>query len=142
MPVHCLRGTGTAAFRMYPLGLPAIVEGFAKNLGLGFRAAGLPALVPILLWIAGFFIAATRLLVALALPGHAGLALWAGGYALYAAALAWQLQRLGNYGPLTALLFPVPLLFFLAVFLISLARTFLSRAVRWKDRIIPLSGGS
>jgi 4,4'-diaponeurosporenoate glycosyltransferase len=140
IPVHCLRGAGTASFRMYPLGLPSIVEGFGKNLGLGFRAAGLTALVPAFLWIAGFFLAAGRLLASLALPGHPGLALWAAGYLLYAAALAWQLRRLGNYGPLTALLFPVPLLFFGAVFLLSLARTFLWKAVRWKGRTIPLGG--
>lgn len=138
IPVHCLRGEGTTSFRMYPRGLPAIVEGFGKNLGLGFRAAGLTALVPAFLWIAGFFLAAARLLASLALPGHPGLALWTAGYLLYAAALAWQLRRLGSYGPLTALLFPVPLLFFAAVFLLSLTRTFLWKTVRWKGRTIRL----
>jgi 4,4'-diaponeurosporenoate glycosyltransferase len=141
IPVHCLRGSGTASFRMYPLGPLDIVEGFGKNLGLGFRAAGLTALVPTCLWIAGFFLAGGGLLLALALPGHPGLALWAAGYLLYAAALAWQLARLGNYGPFTALLFPVPLLFFAVVFLLSLARTFLCRAVRWKGRTISLGDG-
>jgi len=140
VPVHCLRGAGTAAFRMYPLGPLAIAEGFGKNFGSGFRAAGLVALLPALLWIAGFFIAAGRLLIALALPDHPWLLPWTAVYLLYAGALAWQLRRLGNYGPLTALLFPVPLLFFAVVFLLSLARTFVLKAVRWKGRTIPLGG--
>jgi 4,4'-diaponeurosporenoate glycosyltransferase len=141
IPVHCLRGAGTAAFRMYPRGPLDLVEGFAKNFGLGFRAAGAFALAPAFLWIAGFFLAAGRLLIALVLPDHPGLTLWAAGYLVYAAALGWQLRRLGNYGPLTALLFPVPLLFFSAVFLLSLARTFVWRTVRWKGRTISLGHG-
>ncbi len=141
IPVLCLRGAGVAAFRMYPQGPLAIAEGFSKNFGLGFRASGLFALLPTFLWIAGFFFAAACLPIALALPDHPGLALWAAGYLLYAASLAWQLRRLGNYGPITALLFPVPLLFFAAVFLLSLAQTFLWKQVRWKERTIPLGGG-
>jgi 4,4'-diaponeurosporenoate glycosyltransferase len=138
IPVHCLRGAGTVAFRMYPRGPRDLVEGFTKNFGLGFRTAGAFALVPTFLWIAGFFLAAGRLLIALVLPDHPGLTLWAVGYLLYAGALAWQLRRLGNYGPFTALLFPVPLLFFAAVFLLSLARTFVWKTVRWKERTISL----
>ena len=48
-----------------------------------------------------------------------------------------MLRRLGNYGLLTALLFPLPLVFFVAVFLVSLLRTFVFRRVSWKGRSIP-----
>ena len=140
VPVHCLRGAGTASFRMYPQGPLSIAEGFSKNFGSGFRAAGLAVLLPTLLWIAGFFMAGGFLLISLALPAHPWLLPRAAAYLLYAGALAWQLRRLGNYGPLTALLFPVPLLFFAGVFLLSLARTFVLKAVRWKGRTIPLGG--
>ena len=125
---------------MYPLGPLSIAEGFGKNFGSGFQAAGLTVLLPTLLWIAGFFMAGGFLLIALALPAHPWLLPRAAAYLLYAGALAWQLHRLGNYGPLTALLFPVPLAFFAAVFLLSLARTFVLKAVRWKGRTIPIGG--
>jgi len=140
LPVACLRGEGTVEFRMYPLGLGSLVEGFGKNLASGFRAAGLAALLPAAGWIAGFFIAFGLTLIALALPGRPHLVVGLACYALYAASLAWQLRRLGNYGPLPAVLFPLPLFFFAGVFLYSLTRTFLFKAVRWKGRTIPLGG--
>jgi 4,4'-diaponeurosporenoate glycosyltransferase len=48
--------------------------------------------------------------------------------------LWWLLRRVGRFSPWTAVLFPLPLLFFLAIFLRSLIATFVTRSVRWKGR--------
>ena len=58
----------------------------------------------------------------------------------YAASVVqvWVLgRRAGRFGPVTALLYPVALVFFLAVFLRSVALTALGRPVRWKGRAVP-----
>jgi len=57
---------------------------------------------------------------------------------MYAAQLLWILARLGNFGPGTALGFQVPLFFFVFVFLVSLARTYVLGQVAWKGRRITI----
>ena len=59
-------------------------------------------------------------------------------YVAYVAQLWWLLRRLGNFGLLTALTYPVSLAFFVAVFLRSLSLTLTRQSVRWKGRVIPL----
>jgi 4,4'-diaponeurosporenoate glycosyltransferase len=54
-------------------------------------------------------------------------------YALFALQLAVLLRRVGSYRVLTALLYPLPLLFFCAVFARS-ALTHTRRNVLWKGR--------
>jgi 4,4'-diaponeurosporenoate glycosyltransferase len=45
---------------------------------------------------------------------------------------------LGNFGWLTALSYPVSLLFFMAIFTRSLYLTLVRNSVRWKGRSIPV----
>ena len=59
-------------------------------------------------------------------------------YCAYVVQLWWLLRRLGNFGWLTALTYPVSLAFFVVVFLRSLSLTLTRQSVRWKGRVIPL----
>jgi hypothetical protein len=47
-----------------------------------------------------------------------------------------MIRRVGSFGPVTALLFPLPFLVFLAVFARSLVLTALGRPVAWKGRMV------
>ena len=62
----------------------------------------------------------------------------AGLYALYAAQLWWMFRRIGNFGPVTALLFPFPLAFFHAVFARSVWLVKVRGSVTWRGRQIKL----
>jgi 4,4'-diaponeurosporenoate glycosyltransferase len=64
----------------------------------------------------------------------------AGGiaYGAYVLQIQWLLRRLGNFGWLTALSYPVSLLFFMAIFTRSLYLTLVRNSVRWKGRSIPV----
>lgn len=153
--IHNYVGRGSIEFRMYPDGLGSLVEGFGKNVGAGAGLASPAVLVPLIGWITGCFIVSVWLPWALAADilarGAAGApSLWAAPfvlaalgalYALHAAQIFWMLRRLGSYGAATALLFPVPLVFFAGVFFLSLTRTHLLRRVRWKGRDISTQGG-
>jgi 4,4'-diaponeurosporenoate glycosyltransferase len=44
----------------------------------------------------------------------------------------------GSFGPLTALFYPVLLVFFCGIFVRSLWRTYVRRSVQWRDRQISL----
>jgi 4,4'-diaponeurosporenoate glycosyltransferase len=135
-PVHCLGGRGTIAFRMYPEGLASLVTGFAKGLASGARSSAAVVLAPLSLWIAAGFIVSFALVHSLATGLWGGWLPWLILYLLYALQLGWMLLRIGNYGWLTALLYPIPATFFAAVFALSLGGTFGLRRVRWKGRQI------
>ncbi len=140
-PVRLYAGEELSSYRMYPGGLPALVEGWTKNFAAGAGAARPSTLVLIALWLSLPLEAVWRL-ARLALPGpHAGgVALAAGIYALVAAQLWWMLRRVGSFGLATAVLFPLPLLTFVAVFAWSVVLTVARRPVRWKGRSVAPPG--
>ncbi len=128
LSVNAFAGRDGIAFRMYERP-SALVEGFGKNIASGARST--PRLR--LLLIAGWVTAC------LAAIGGLWRADWIGlvGYAAFTAQLAVMLRPLGNFGILTAVLYPVAAVVFLAVFawsLVLLARG----AARWKGRTIRL----
>ncbi|MBN1835433.1 MAG: glycosyltransferase [Spirochaetales bacterium] len=136
VPVFNYAGRGTIEFSMYPQGLKSLLEGWTKNLS---RASGLsrPSQVLLLaLWITG-------LMACMSLPlflgflfsipaAAASLSVWV----LHAAHLHRQFRKAGGFSPLAAILFPVPVLFFLFVFFRSIAHTKFRKKVEWKGREI------
>jgi 4,4'-diaponeurosporenoate glycosyltransferase len=142
LPVACLAGRGCVDFRMYPAGLPAMVEGWSKGLASG--SGGSPPLARALMvaWITGAL--SSVILLALGIAALAGssrtgadavFGMWAVGiYALYAGQAWWMLRRIGSFGPATALVFPLPLAFFLAMFARSMWLAEVKGSITWKGR--------
>lgn len=134
--VHCYGGKGTISFRMYPDGLRSLIEGFSKGFGTGANATSLWSLIMIVCWIFGAM-SVTRHLTHSAILGHPmDLLGWVVLDFLYVFQLHWMLYRIGNFGFSTALLFQIPLVFFVVIFLLSLVRIFFVQKVRWKGRVI------
>ena len=122
-PLFGGRGSGVR-FRMYPSGVGPLLEGWTKNFAGGATATHPVTLLLIVVWMSGLIAAPFE-------PGPFGLV-----YAAYAVQLLVLLWRVGGYSPVTALLFPIPVAFFVAVFLRSLVRTFVRREVRWRGRTL------
>ena len=57
-------------------------------------------------------------------------------YLAFATQLWVMFRQVGRFGPVTALLFPVPLVFFIAVFVRSLWRTHVRHSVTWRGRAV------
>lgn len=133
LPVTCLGGRGSVSFRMYPDGIGSLTEGFAKSFALG--AGAIPAYRFALIggWLTAGFEAVRHLLIA---ADGAGLLLWGAAYLLYAGQTQVLLARIGRFSAFAALAYPVPLLFFLGVFLWSLLTTHVFKRVAWKGRRI------
>jgi 4,4'-diaponeurosporenoate glycosyltransferase len=137
--VVCLGGRGTLAFRMYPHGIGQLVEGWSKNVAGGAAATRRTTALLVVAWVSVLIQAAwwlARFALTGSGPGGSG---WFAG-AVYLAAVAqlvWMLRRVGTFGTVTALLFPVPLVFFLAVFTRSAFLTVVRRKVAWKGRELP-----
>lgn len=139
LPVRCYGGAGTVLYRMYPGGWTELMRGFGKSLALGAGATPLPRLLLIGAWLSAGFDAPRRLLTAALLCDLAGIGLFLVCYLLYALQLAWMLRRIGRFHWATALAYPLPLSFFLGVFLKSLLESFVFGRVAWKGRSIRTS---
>jgi 4,4'-diaponeurosporenoate glycosyltransferase len=59
-------------------------------------------------------------------------------YGAFVSQLVVLFRRVGSFGPLTALFYPVLLVFFCGIFVRSLWRTYVRRSVQWRDRQISL----
>ncbi len=136
LPVRLLGGRDTVSFRMYPAGFAQLAEGWTKNMASGAAIARPLTLVLVVAWLSGA-ISAVRYAV-LAGMGRCRRGPAAGLYLAYVAQLEWMLRRVGSFGALPAVAFPVPMTFFLAIFARSVVLTALRGQVRWKGRMIPI----
>jgi 4,4'-diaponeurosporenoate glycosyltransferase len=126
LPVTIHGGRGTISFRMYPASLGQLVEGFTKNFAAAAGAARLRTTALITLWLAA--LSAPAVLAANA-P-----VLAAACYTAASVQVGVHLRRLGSFGPLAPLVYPVLLAVFVAVFARSLVATLALGRVRWKGR--------
>ena len=117
--VVCLGGKGSLSFRMYPSGLWQLIEGWSKNLAGGAGKTRALTLVLVVAWIS----------LCIQAP-------WL-GWPVYAAVviqLGWMARRIGRFGVVALLLYPIPLAAFLAIFVRSIYLTFGRKRVTWKGR--------
>jgi 4,4'-diaponeurosporenoate glycosyltransferase len=137
--VTCREGVGVISMRMYPGGLGELCEGWSKAFVTGAGASRPAFLLLSTLWLTGAVNVAAALPAALAagpLPGLLAGVLYLG----MALQLHVRLGQVGRFSPLTALLFPVPLLAFFAIFLRSVYLVRVRRRVTWRGQRILLEG--
>ena len=137
LPVSAFIGCGQISYRMYPGGLRDMVVGFDKNFATAAGEVHWPWMLAVVLWLSGLFWAAWCLPASLLgwpmlgdpSPLSNGLI-----YAAFALQLAWITRRVGSFRWIP-LIFPVPVLFFLGVFLLAIIN--LERGqVQWKGRSV------
>ena len=129
-PVRCLGGRGAVSFRMYD-GVGPLWDGWTKNLADGAGRAPRWSSLGAALWVAGAAAAAATLVLG---PSTAA----AAAYVAFAAQLAWMLRRLGRFAWWAAVAYPVPLVAFIVLFLVSAARRLVLGRVRWRGRDVPV----
>jgi 4,4'-diaponeurosporenoate glycosyltransferase len=133
-PLAVLDGGSQVRFRMYPEGLGQLVEGWTKNFAVGAGATPPLRLLAIVIWVTAVGSAAFSVVdvVRGALPATAAWIL----YVLFVGQLFLMFRQVGRFRVLTSVLFPIPLAFFLAVFVRSLWSTHVRRSVTWRGRSI------
>jgi len=141
LPVSAYIGCGQISYRMYPGGLRDLVVGFDKNFATAAGEVHWPWMLAVVLWLSGLFWAAWCLpasLLGWPLLGDASLLTNGLIYAAYALQLGWICRRVGRFRWIP-LIFPVPVLFFLGVFLLAIIN--LERGqVQWKGRSVSTRG--
>jgi 4,4'-diaponeurosporenoate glycosyltransferase len=136
---HLLVGGRAVRFRMYPGGPRRLVEGWTKNFATGAGSTRLLRLLAVVAWIAALGTGA--LLLVDGLRGERPLAVGVAAFVAMVAQVAVLFRSVGRFGPLSAALYPVHLVVFVAVFVRSLWSTHVRREVRWRGRSIPVGGG-
>lgn len=126
----CLAGAGTLHMRMFPQGPAQMRESWAKGFALGAAHSGSLVLLCTIVWVSALWSALSLLLV----PSGGGRIGPLLVYLLLAAQLAWLSRKMGAFHLLTCLLYPLPLLYFCAVFALSAARRALGRTSSWRGR--------
>ncbi|HSA03906.1 MAG TPA: glycosyltransferase, partial [Candidatus Paceibacterota bacterium] len=121
-------GRGVLSFRMYPNGLRELMDGWTKGFAAGAAQTPGRVLLLVVAWMTG-----------LTLVPIGGLAAangfwWGIAYLLCAGQVMWLSRLIGSFKWFTAFLYPLPLLFFFAVFTRSSLRS--GKQVTWKGREI------
>lgn len=119
--VSLYSGRGALRYRMYPHGWRSLVEGWTKNLAAGATATNPVVLLAVVAWVSGLIQAPFT-------------AWWL--WAAFVIQLRWLTRDAGRFGIVTALVYPVPLLFFVGVFFASAIRTFVAGSVTWRGRSV------
>ena len=127
VPLRCMNGRGSLAFRMYPNGFREMVEGWTKGFASGAAETAPVVTLATVMWLSGMAAAGFQA------------ALWADRlsacvYLLFAIQLYVMFRRVGAFRWYTALFYPVPLAFYFAVFACSAASR--GKRVQWKGREI------
>ncbi len=134
-------GRGAVRFRMYPGGIRDVTAGWTKNFARGAMTTAPFLLLMISVWIVGSAAAVRFAAMAPAAGLTPAAIIGVTFYGAYVVQLWWLLRRIGNFGIATALLYPLPLLFFVWVFLRSLYFTLVRKSVTWKGRTIRVDAG-
>jgi len=134
--MRCYGGKSAFSMRMYPYGLRDLIEGWGKAFARGAAQTPLVTLLMIIAWITGGFTSVVWFVIAVFTGSRNALALSGILYLLFALQTLFMLIRIGSFRFYTALLYPIPLLFYLAVFLRSSIFVVLKKKVSWKGRQI------
>jgi 4,4'-diaponeurosporenoate glycosyltransferase len=130
--ISCFGGKGTASFRMYPNDMGQLIEGWSKGFATGAVKTSIPILVATVVWIGGSISTTRYLIEALINLNIFPILVWGAAYLAYTVQIWWMFRRVGTFNYLTALFYPVSLLFFLLVFLRSFFIIFIQKSVKWK----------
>jgi 4,4'-diaponeurosporenoate glycosyltransferase len=138
LSIHCYGGQGTISFRMYPNGIGELVDGWSKGFATGASSAHIPLLVATIVWVGSGITATVWATGAVLSLQNTAIMWWTLAYFAFAIQVQWMATRVGTFKWYTALLFPVSLLFFVAVYFRSVFLISIRRSVRWKGIAISL----
>lgn len=128
VPCLSIPGHRLIHFRMYPNGIGEMIEGWTKGFASGAGRTAKVTLVTMILWMTGLMA-----VVLMPLFVHESL-LCATLYGIHALQVGWLARKAGSFPWWSALLYPLPLIFFFLIFTRSAYKG--GRNVTWKGRTI------
>lgn len=135
-PFRVLLGDRGLSYRMYRDGLRTLLQGFVKNQSAGAARIPWDLLLATFLWITSCTSVPYQWIRALAGLDLAWLVVYSVLYPAWVLELRRIARRFGTFGWPTLAAYPLALLAFHGVFVVSLAKRVLRRPVTWKGRRI------
>lgn len=135
LTVSAFIGNQEISYRMYPGGIGDMINGFNKNFATAAGEVHWKWMVAVLLWLSGLFWAAWCLPAAVfgwPLVGTTELKTNLVIYCGYAIQLSFITRRIGRFSWVN-LVFPIPVIFFLSVFMLAIINL-KKGEVKWKGR--------
>lgn len=123
-------GRGVLRMRMFPNGAGEMCEGWTKAFANGAAASDKAALAATVLWLTALCTAFLWLL----LGSGVGRNMAAAFYVIFVLQIAWFARQAGSFRWYTFTFYPLPLIFFFAIFGRSLKRRLLNQRVTWRGR--------
>lgn len=131
IPRRCYSGRGSISMRMFAGGFREMVESWAKGFSSGAELTAPMALLLSSVWLTGMMMISVCVCLLL-LGGDWCLVLAA--YLAVAVPLVFLFRVAGRFSPLNALLFPVSLWFYQALFAMAVIRKRRKTPTQWKGR--------
>jgi len=128
IPTRSTTGRGIFSFRMYPNGLRELIGGWTKGFASGAGQTPRGVLLLVVAWMISLMLAPIGWVVT------GDCLRWGMVYLLCAAQVGWFSRQIGSFRWFTALLYPVPLIFFFVVFALAVLRS--GKRVIWKGRTV------
>lgn len=125
-------------FRMYGSGFKSLIEGWTKNYATGASKTPLILFFLTFLWLSSLICLSIYPVYTFSTADYSAFAIY---FSLYIVAVAHLLKiskRIGSFGKVSIVLFPLLLLFFLYIFFVSTLKKILCLEVTWKGRKIKL----
>ncbi len=136
IPFALFLGDQDVAYRMYGGGLGDLIDGWTKNQAAGVAKTPLFLIVLVFFWITAAASAPLYLILCLVWQQWLWSAIMAACYGIWVLELTRIARQIGSFSVIGIVCYPLLLLFYLVIFLRSLAKKILGRPVIWKDRKI------
>ncbi|MEL7659366.1 glycosyltransferase [Acetobacterium wieringae] len=138
IPFALFLGDHDISYRMYGGGLRDLIDGWTKNQAAGVARTPLFLIVLVFFWITAAASAPLYLVLCLVWQQWLWGAIMTACYGIWVLELTRIARQIGSFSVISIVCYPLLLLFYLGIFLRSLAKKILGRPVIWKDRKIRL----
>lgn len=129
-------GNSDIAFRMYSGGLRSLLQGWTKNVAAGAAKTPYYVFLMVFFWIASLISVPIQWIKAAAMGDAALLVVYSLLYMAWVVMLFTITQRVGRFYAIAVIAYPLLMLVFLGVFMVSLFKKVFGIRVFWKGRAI------
>lgn len=138
IPFALFLGDQDVSYRMYSGGLRDLIQGWTKNQAAGVSKTPLFLIILVFFWITACASAPLYLVLNLVWQQWLWSAIMAAFYGIWVLELLRIARHIGSFSVSSIIFYPVLLIFYLLIFLRSMAKKILGLPVIWKDREIRL----
>lgn len=129
-------GDEEIAFRMYGGGLRSLLQGWVKNIASGAVKTPPPVFVMVFFWLASLASVPLQMVKMAAWSQLIWFAIYSGLYVSWAIILSFLSRRIGRFKFWDAIFFPILVIAFFGVVIVSVISKVFGLKVRWKGRAI------